>query len=460
MKRFALLATAAATLAIPAGAMAANTNTGVVLSTQRHSLQVVNAGHAVNAYSYKSKLPRLHAGSEIKFSLAGHAISNVRVVGVERTVSYYAHVVRTSAGQIVLGLSDGKTVSFTPSQIARTSGHLGHAANDEPIAHAASGVTLTLNLPPGTNVLVTEKVAKRGNVSIELTIVPANAGGGSGSGTGSSGSGTGSSGNGGSGNGGSGNGGNGGNGGGSGSSANDQQASGTVTDIQVSSFGIVTNGQTASPMRFEMNAELLASYSMSACDTVTVSYHESGGANVADNVVDSSVSDAGACDSDGTYYDTQDEYGPITSISDSSITIDTDDQGSMTYPLLPSASLSTGFVIGDQVDVTYTQNPDGTLFVTDVEYVENDSTGVVTSVSNSQMTISVDSTGQSDVFSAGLEQTSFEGFPVGDEVDVTWHPAAGNAMVADGVDDLSPALPTDSGNAGGLLRLKRGVRFN
>jgi hypothetical protein len=76
------------------------------------------------------------------------------------------------------------------------------------------------------------------------------------------------------------------------------------------------------------------------------------------------------------------------------------------------------------------------------------------------LTVTVESTGQSDVFSAGLAQTNFQGISVGGEVDVTWHPAAGNAMVADGVDDLGPASPTDSGNAGGLLRLKRGTRWN
>ncbi len=316
MKRFALLATAAATLAIPAGAMAASTKAGVVLSLQSHSVQVVNALHVVDAYTFKGKLAHVHAGSEIKFALAGHAIRDVHVLGATKTVTYYAHVVRSGSGQIVLGLSDGRTVSFAPSEIAHTGGHLSRAVSSDPIAHMASGVTLTLNLPRGTNVLVTETVAGHGDISISITIEPGDAGsvsGSGGSGDGSRGSGAGA---------GTGSGND--SGSGAGSSANDQQIAGIVTDIQVDSFGIVTDDASSTPMQFKMNPQALANIGMSPCDTVIVSYHQSAGAWVADGVNDNGSSDAGACDSDGTYYGTEDEYGPITSISGSSITINTD----------------------------------------------------------------------------------------------------------------------------------------
>lgn len=403
MKRFAFLATAAATLAIPAGAMAASTGSGVVLSVHGNKVEVVNASHVASAYSVHGKLPHLKLGSKISFALSGHTISGVRALGATKTISYYAHVVKNSSGHLVLRLPDGNTVSFASSQIKKTKAHASHAI----LEHAASSFTLTVNAPPGTTVLVTETVGSGGSISVTITIEATTGGGGSA----------------------------------------DQTAEGIVTDVQQTSFGIVDD-QTGNVTRFTMDADALASVQMTPCDIVVVSYSSDGsGPAVADNVDDQGSSDAGACDSDGTYYDAQDETGPITGMSNSSITIDTDDQGPMTFPLLPAAGLINGYLLGDQVDVTYSQDPDGTLYVTDVEYIQNESTGVVEAVSRGSLTIVDDSTGQQDVFTAAPSARMFNGVGIGDQVDVTWHPAAGGASVVDSVNDLGTADPSgDDGN--------------
>ncbi len=334
MKRFVFLATAAATLAIPASAMAARTGSGVVLSVQHGSIQVVNANHVASEYSVRGNLSRAHVGSKISFTIEGKSISGLHVLGAVRTVSYYAHVVRNNSGKLVLSLGDGKTVSFSHAQVKATKGHASHAL----VAHPASGVTLIVNAPPGTTVLVTETLGGDGSISVTITIEPNSGPTG-------------------------------------GANGNDPTMNGVVSDVQVDSFGIVNEHGTL--VHFGMDPDALANIDMSPCDTVVVSYHHGGGELVADSVDDNGSSDAGACDGDGdgTYYPTQDETGPITSLSATSITIDTPDQGSMTFPLVPAAELAVGFALGDTVDVTYSQDPDGTLFVTDIEYSENSGNG-------------------------------------------------------------------------------------
>ena len=104
----------------------------------------------------------------------------------------------------------------------------------------------------------------------------------------------------------------------------------------------------------------------------------------------------------------------------------------MTFPVNTAAQLTDGFEVGDVVDVTYEPIPDGTDYVTDIEYVENDSSGIVTSLSAGSMTIIDDSTGQPDVFYADPNAGMFLGIGLGDEVDVTWHQGA-IGMVADNV---------------------------
>ncbi len=406
MKRLAL-AVFVATLVLPATAIAASTNSGVILSARHHSVQVINSAHQVSAYHFAGRLVRLHAGTRVAFTATGASIRDLHVVGATARISYLASVIHSGSGGVVLALGDGNRVSFSRRQIAgsiaRRRTHLAKAGR------SGGAVTLTIDAPPGTTVLVTEIFEPGGAISVTLTIHPgASAGGGSGSG-----SGPGSS--------------------GGGTYGNDQQAGGIVSDVENDSFGIVTGDGTV--IRFQMDPTDLGNIGMNPCDTVIVSYHDDAGSLIADYVDDNGSSDTGACDMDGTFYPTQDETGPITAISDTSITIDTSDQGSMTFPVDPPLDLTQGFLVGDDVDVTYEPVPDGTLYVTDIEYVENDSTGVVTSVSRRSLTITDDSTGQPDVFVADPSEHMFEGIALGDDVDVTWHQAAGDKMVADNVQD-------------------------
>jgi hypothetical protein len=122
-------------------------------------------------------------------------------------------------------------------------------------------------------------------------------------------------------------------------------------------------------------------------------------------------------------------------VSGDSITIDTQDNGSMTFAV-DSSDITDGFQVGDVVDVTYTDNGDGTFDASDVEYVEQDSTGTVTAVSDGSMTFTDSDSGQPVTVTADPAAGVFDGIAVGDEVDVNYH-QSGTQLVADEVDDGS-----------------------
>ena len=111
----------------------------------------------------------------------------------------------------------------------------------------------------------------------------------------------------------------------------------------------------------------------------------------------------------------------------------TQDQGTMTFGV-DSNDVTDGYQVGDVVDVTYADNGDGTYTADDVEWVEQDSTGTVTDVSDGSMTITDDQTGQPVTFVADPSESVFDGVTVGDQVDVTYHQSGGQ-QVAESVDD-------------------------
>jgi hypothetical protein len=167
-----------------------------------------------------------------------------------------------------------------------------------------------------------------------------------------------------------------------------------------------------------------------------VTYHQDAGILIADTVSQTGTSTAGDC------APTLDVTGAITQISDSSVTVN-GDSGPVTVAVDPSSGLTGGFQVGDVVDVTYTQAADGSLDATDIQFVEQDATGTVTSVttstSGSSLTITDDSTGQPDVFVASpdgieIDAYAFNGVSLGDHVDVTYHTSAGQ-LVADAVSE-------------------------
>ena len=412
MKRLLLIA-ALAILAFPASAMAEATSHGVVLSVTsgRHTLQVVDPSHIVHSFRFDGARARLKPGTVISFRASGATISGVRVTGHVSKLSYYASVVRSSGRHLVLRLGDGRTVKFAASSAAGGPLPSGSSGR-EVLAHMASAPTVTINiqgLAPGATVLVTETIGG-GSISISITLPTISTGSGSGSG-GGAGSGS---------------------GGGSGSGAGGTIVQGTVTEVDAGTFDVQASGGSA--LVFHMNPSALANIDMSECDTVFVDYQPAGTALDAVNVDDYGTSDLGDCSATAG---SSDEIGPITQISDSSITIDTADQGSLTFAVDPTTGLTAGFNVGDDVDVTYELDADGvTLDASDIEYAGTDEIGAVTAVSADSLTFTNGITGRSETFTADPSEAMFDGIEAGDEVDITFHLSSGLPVV-DNVDDLT-----------------------
>jgi hypothetical protein len=145
---------------------------------------------------------------------------------------------------------------------------------------------------------------------------------------------------------------------------------------------------------------------------------------------------AGSGSGDGSGDDPSDDQfaeGTITRVSDTGLTLSTG-SGALSFAVDPTAGLTDGFLVGDVVDVSYVQSPDGSLSADDVEYVEQDATGVVSTVSDATVSVVGDVTGQPDTFSADPDMGLFDGVAPGDEVDVTYHQSAAGP-VADAVSD-------------------------
>ena len=125
--------------------------------------------------------------------------------------------------------------------------------------------------------------------------------------------------------------------------------------------------------------------------------------------------------------------GTITQVSDTGLTINTGSQ-TIGFSADPSEDLTDGFLVGDVVDVSYYANGDGSFTADDVEYVEQEATGVVSAVSDGSLTLADDATGQPDTFSGDPDLGLFDGVNAGDHVDVTYHQSAAG-LVADAVGD-------------------------
>ena len=393
MKRLSF-ATAVAMLALPGSALAASGH-GVVLSvdSKHHTVQVVDASHVVHAFGYRGRLPRLHAGSKISFRRAGKAISAVKVSGQKSwSVAFLGRVVKSSKHGLVLRLADGKKVTFSAKQVRHTrtksAKRQKHAARSASVRAGAANVTINIQgLQPGVMVLITETV-EGGNVTITISFPGKSdpvAGG-------------------------------------------EQTASGTVTDVADDAFVLTTDD--GSDLRLHMAARTLAHLGLGVCDTLDVSYHQDAGMLIADHVNPTGTSTTGDCADTSS---DQDVVGTITQVSGDGLTVQTQDQGTMTFGV-DSNDVTDGYQVGDVVDVTYADNGDGTYTADDVEWVEQDSTGTVTDVSDGSMTITDDQTGQPVTFVADPSEGVFDGVAVGDQVDVTYHQSGGQ-QVAESVDD-------------------------
>ena len=325
-----------------------------------------------------------------------------------RTFSFYARVVKSSAKGLIVRTADGKQLSFSAAQIARkrapvTKGHKHHkhhkarkghkssarAALDPATSPGAIAINI-VGLQPGVTVLITEAIDQNGNITITITLPPLSVTG-------------------------------------------QQNASGLVNEVDSDAFQITTGD--GSVLRLHMAQSDLSNLNLQTCNTVDVTYHQDAGMLIADNVKVTGASTSGDCSP------TTDATGIITEVSGSGLTINTD-SGPLTFTVA-SPDVTNGFQSGDVVDVTYTENADGTLNATAVQYVEQDASGVVTAVSATSLAITDSGTGHSETFTAdpsqGLQMFTyaFNGVKIGDQVDLTYHQSAGS-LVADTVNDRPP----------------------
>jgi hypothetical protein len=401
MKRL-VLAAATTILVLPSSALAASSG-GVVLSVDsgRHVVQVVDGGHFVHAYRYRGHMPKVHAGSLISFQRAGQTIASVLAVSnSSHTVSFFGRVLRLSAGGLVVRLADGSTMAFSSKQIlrkrakparrhtARRHKHFAHRAID--IRLSPGGMSANIRgLQPGVTVLVIETMDSQGGVAITITLPARGSSGVSG----------------------------------------EQQASGVVSEVNTDAF--VLHTADGSDLRLHMANDTLANLNLQICYIVNITYHQAAGMLIADQVQSTGTSSSGRC---ATSQDSLDAVGTITQVSATSVTISTD-QGPLTLSIDPSAGAVTdGFLVGDMVDVTYSQNGYGSLSASDIQYVQQDVVGTVTAVSVGSITITDVNTRQPDTITADPSQAVFAAVAIGDQIDVTYHESSGQ-LIADAISD-------------------------
>jgi Domain of unknown function (DUF5666) len=219
------------------------------------------------------------------------------------------------------------------------------------------------------------------------------------------------------------------------SSTTQQHATGVVSEIEKDALMVHT--ADGSDLLLHMNADSLSNLNLESCQTVDVTYHQDAGLLIADQVNATGASTAGDC------APTYSETGTITQVSSGSLTVSTD-HGPVSFTVDLSSGLTDGYKAGDLVNVTYTQNGDGSLTATDLCFVEESASGKVSSVTTNagggSLTITDDDTGQPDTFVADpqsgvqINSRAFNGVSVGDQVDVTYHQSAGR-LVADSVTD-------------------------
>ena len=339
------------------------------------------------------------AGAHAKPAKAHHSAPHSKRRGHKpHTISFSAQVVRATRTGLVVRTARGKTLSFSSTQIKhrslpkhRRAKHRLGLTHDIQI----TGGNVVLNivgLQPGAIVQITETVNPDGTVSVTIALPSAPA------------------------------------------QQTEQSASGVVTDLGSDTFTVQTSDDTE--LRLHMPDTALAQAGLNECDTVDVTYHQDGGLLVADTATSTGASTSGDC------APSEDVAGAITAVSSDSVTV-ASDQGPVTVNVDPTSGLTDGFQVGDVVDVTYSQAADGSLVASDISYVESDASGQVTSVTNSSdggsLTITDDDSGASETFIANpggveVDGHAFSGVQPGDEVDVTYHTAAGQ-LVADTVSE-------------------------
>jgi hypothetical protein len=399
MKRLLPLIASLALLAVPATAAAA-TSHGVVLSvsSKTHRIQLVDTRHVVRAYQYRASPRGLGLGSRVSFRAAGSTITDLTSSGARaHRFSFLATVVRSNSAAIIVRLGDGRAMSLATRHVLALGETTVYALRNWALIAVAAATAPAVE--PGLVVLVTATIGNDGT-SVSIKPAPASSAGVSG----------------------------------------ERRVSGVVTAVGSSSLTIRTS---AGEVSLQMSAAKLAAAGVQTCDVVAVKFHQHGSALVADGVSETGTSSTGSCSgqagtsgsggSGDTSGDGPDAIGNITTISASGLTIDVPGQGSMSF-VVDDPSITEGYLVGDQVDVTFTQDSDGKLDASDVEYVENDSVGTVVTVTPTSLTINAPS-GEPSSFTDNSGDDLFEGINPHDTVDVSYHLSNGQPVVDEVVDE-------------------------
>jgi hypothetical protein len=155
------------TLAFPAAGQAArashartHTLTGTVLdvSSKSHLIRVVAAG-AVRTYRVSGNVGRsVRRGARVSLQASGGSARHLKVLSHARTISFYARMVRSRSGSLVVSPGDGKPLALATSKAKATKhrvkkGHVrAHLAGDIPISiqglHPGQTILITISLSP------------------------------------------------------------------------------------------------------------------------------------------------------------------------------------------------------------------------------------------------------------------------------------------------------------------------
>lgn len=384
-----MLAVPLLAFAIPTAASAATTQ-GTVLLVNAHqrSIQLIESGDAVHGIRYSRRFPAVTFGTRLSYRAVAGRVRAVRVLGhrVSR-VSFYAVLESIGAHGISLRVGDGTRLRFDRSALGAAS----------------------KQFSAGQSVLVTE-TRKHGRVRLSLR--PRARAAGSGPGNGETPPPVGPVG------------------------GSESVTSGVVTEIGSDSIAIrLPDGSSISPtLPAASLAYLNTAVDIEVCETVTIAYHTSSAGPVLDSLaptgfstapIPESLGDTCAEESDGGI----DVVGSITAIGPTSVTVAVPGQGAMTFAVDPTQDLLDGNLVGDVVDVTYTQNADGSLSADDVEYAEEYTTGTITAVNSNLLTINDAVTGDADAFDPGA--ATFDGISIGQAVGVDFYVAGGQPQADD-----------------------------
>jgi hypothetical protein len=355
-------------LCLPASALGAHA-AGVVLTADRHGhvLQVIGRRHTVSAYHYHGSMSGLRAGSRIRFRDTGQKITHLtRRRKLARELMFVATVVRMNSHVVVVRLTDGKTISLRSARIRGGSVTSGSAVQ----------VTETL----GRRVIVTITAGRRGGLQSSAA-----------------------------------------------SSTGPLQVTGTVVEIDTTSFVVAPD--KGSSLRFQISPGDLYSLQMSLCNVATVGYTPSNMTVTANDVnFADKDSTAGSCSDPGppNLTGTADAIGPITQLTLSAVTVATA-TGPMTFAA--TINLTGGYLVGDTVDVSYLQDSGGNLVASDLNADDHDAVGRVTAVSAGSLTIINTQTGHITTFTDDPSNGTFDGVSVGENVDVAFYYSNGNVVV-------------------------------